>query len=144
MKAASLLALRVTTGMLLVIWGFVKVSASDRATIISDNFYGGVLSLDALIPVLGIAQILLGLAVVLGLFRKITYTLQAIILVAGALAIWKFILDPFGMYFLDQETSQILFYPSSLIAAGSLVLLAFMSDDRFSLDQMLRKDEYGD
>lgn len=136
MKAALLLALRTTLGMLLVIWGVVKIVASDRATVISDNFYGGLLSLDALIPMLGVAQIALGLLVVLGLFRNITYSLQAVILVGGALAIWRFILDPLGMYLLPQEQSQILFYPSAIIAVASLILIAFKSDDRYALDEM--------
>ena len=136
MKAALLLALRTTLGMLLVIWGVVKIVASDRATAISDNFYGGLLSLDSLIPLLGIAQVALGLLVVVGLFRTITYSLQAVILVGGAIAIWRFILDPLGMYLMPQEQAQLLFYPSSIIAVASLIMLAFKSDDKFALDEL--------
>lgn len=134
MKAALLLALRTTLGLLLVIWGVVKIVASERATAISDNFYGGLLSLDSLIPLLGVAQIVLGLLVVLGLFRTVTYSLQAVILVGGAVAIWQFILDPLGMYLLPQDQAQILFYPSAIIAVASLIMIAFKSDDKFALD----------
>ena len=137
MKAALLLALRITTGMLLVIWGFVKIVAGEQAVRISDNFYGGLLSVEALLPLLGAAQIALGLMVVAGLFRNITYILQAVVLVGGALAIWRYILDPLGLYLLDAETRQMLFFPSSTVAVASLILLAFKAEDKFALDALL-------
>lgn len=139
MKSALLLALRSSLGLLLVIWGIVKIIASDRATAVSDGFYGGLLSLGSLIPILGVAQVVLGLLVIVGLFRTVTYTVQAIMLVSGAIAIWKYIADPFGMYLLTQEQSQILFFPSFALAVASLVIIAFKSDDKFALDTVLAR-----
>ena len=75
---------------------------------------------------------------VVGLFRRISYPLQALILVPGALILWRYLLDPMGMYLLDKEHSQILFFPSITIAAATLVLLAFGDEDRWSLDHTLR------
>lgn len=63
--------------------------------------------------------------------------MQAVILCIGALAIWKYLLDPLGLYLLDRETSQVLFFPSLGIAAATLVLLAFKDDDAYALDHKL-------
>jgi putative oxidoreductase len=80
---------------------------------------------------------LIGLLVLLGLLRRIFYPLQALILVPGALMLWRYLLDPMGVYLLDRESSQILFFPSITVAAATLVLIAFRNDDRWSLDQTL-------
>jgi uncharacterized membrane protein YphA (DoxX/SURF4 family) len=134
MKAALLLALRISTGMLLVIWGAIKAGAPEIAIHVSDKYYAGVISAEAQQRPLGIAQIALGALVLLGLFRRIVYPLQAVVLVAGALVIWKYLVDPFGLYLLNEETRQVLFFPSTTVAVASLVLIAFKSDDRFALD----------
>ena len=87
----------------------------------------------------GIFQIAVGTLVILGLFRRIVYPLQAAILCIGALAIWKYLLDPFGMYLLSREDSQLLFFPSLCLAAATLVILAFRDDDRLALDNRLAR-----
>src|ERR671910_422234 len=46
----------------------------------------------------------------------------------------RYLLDPMGLYLLERETSQILFFPSITVAAASLVLLAFRETDCWSLD----------
>lgn len=137
MKSALLLALRASTGALLIIWGLIKVGAPDAAMHVSDKYYSGTLSAAALQMPLGAAQIALGALVVLGLFRRVVYPLQALVLVVGALAIWKYLVDPLGLYLLDDKTRQVLFFPSTTVAIASLVLLAFKSDDTIALDQAL-------
>jgi len=113
MKALLLLALRITTGALLIIWGSIKAFASDK-------YYSGALSENTLQTPMGLAQIALGALVILGLFRRITYSAQAIVLVVGAAAIWKYIADPLGLYLMTEETRQVLFFPSSTVARRSL------------------------
>ena len=137
MKSVLLLLLRITTGLLLVIWGLIKVMSPENAIGVSDRYYGGLLSAEALQPLLGWAQVALGVFVVLGLLRMITYPLQALVLVAGALVIWQYILDPFGMYLVAEESRRILFFPSSTVAVASLIMLAFKSDDTIALDRLL-------
>ena len=87
----------------------------------------------------GIFQISIGLLVILGLFRRYVYPLQAAILCVGALAIWKYLLDPFGMYLLSRENSQLLFFPSLCLAAATLVLIAFRDEDRIALDLRFKR-----
>ncbi|MBB5518149.1 DoxX family membrane protein [Amphiplicatus metriothermophilus] len=138
-RAALLLALRVTTGALLVVWGTLKVMEPGYAARVSDAFYGGLLSGRALQAPLGWAEIALGALVILGLFRRIVYPLQALVLCAGALAVWKYILDPLGAWLLTPETRQYLFFPSSTLAVASLILVFFMEFDRLALDRALRR-----
>lgn len=143
MKAASLAFLRIACGLLLVIWGLIKLGAPEAAIGVSDKYYFGLVSAEVLQRPLGGAEALLGLLVVLGLFRKITLPLQALVLGFGALAIWRYLLDPLGQYLLTEDTRQVLFFPSLGIAAASLVLLAFQKDDRFALDALFGKKAGG-
>lgn len=137
-KAASLLLLRTGTGLLLVLWGGLRVMSPAAGPGLSTRYYGGFLDLQGLQIGFGVAEVIIGLLVVVGLFRRISYLLQALILVPGAIVLWRYLLDPMGMYLLDKESSQILFFPSITIAAASLVLLASRDEDRWSLDHRLR------
>ena len=134
MRAYSLLFLRFSTGMLIVLWGLVKAVEPNVGMGVANKYYGGVGAVSALQMPWGVFQIIIGSLVILGLFRRYVYPLQAAILCVGALAIWKYLLDPFGMYLLSREDSQLLFFPSLCLAAATLVLLAFRDEDRIALD----------
>lgn len=136
-KAASLLLLRIGTGLLLVLWGALRVMSPAAGPGLATKYYGGFLDLQSLQISYGVAEVIIGILVVIGLFRRVSYTLQALILVPGALILWRYLLDPMGMYLLDKESSQILFFPSITIAAATLVLLAFRDEDHWSLDHKL-------
>ena len=135
MKALLLLALRITTGALLIIWGLIKINTPEVAGKISDVFYFGYLSAENIQFPLGAAQVILGVLVILGLARKIIYPIQALILVIGAAAIWQHIADPLGLYLLEGKANK-LFFPSSTVAVASLILLAFKDDDGIALDRL--------
>ena len=136
-KAASLLLLRIGTGLLLILWGALRVMSPAAGPGLANKYYSGFLDLQGLQIGFGVAEVVIGLLVVIGLFRRVSYLLQAVILVPGALILWRYLLDPMGIYLLDKETSQILFFPSITIAAATLVLLAFRDEDRWSLDHKL-------
>ncbi|APG61680.1 hypothetical protein LPB140_01210 [Sphingorhabdus lutea] len=138
-KAYSLLFLRVSTGLLTIIWGLIKVMKPDAGVGVANKYYGGVGAMDALQMPWGIVQIIIGLLVILGLFRKISYGLHALMLCLGAAAIWKYLADPFGLYLLEEGKNQILFFPSLTVAAATLVMLAFLDEDRLSLDHKRAK-----
>lgn len=139
MKALTLAFLRIATGLLLVLWGLIKIGSPEAGTQVSDKYYLGLLSNEGLQRPMGIAEALLGGLIVLGLFRRIALPIQAIILVGGAAAIWRYLLDPLGLYLLDAETRQVLFFPSLGMAAASLVLLAFQDEDKYSLDRIVTR-----
>ncbi|PHS35744.1 MAG: hypothetical protein COA91_12880 [Robiginitomaculum sp.] len=137
MKSFTLLLLRLSTGLLLVIWGLVKINAADTAIGISDKYYGGILSAEALQMPLGIAQVILGLLVCVGLLRKFVLPVQAVVLGLGLAAIWQYIADPMGLYILDEKSRNVLFFPSLSVFAATLAQLAFKQDDTWSLDVVL-------
>ncbi|NJM50661.1 MAG: hypothetical protein HC843_07130 [Sphingomonadales bacterium] len=139
MKAASLLFLRISTGSLIVIWGLIKIMSPSSAIGVSNKYYGGLVSAEMIQTPWGILQVAIGLLTLLGLFRRFIYPAQALILCLGALAIWKYLLDPFGLYLLTEETRNILFFPSLGMAAATLVIWAFRDEDRLSLDTALRR-----
>lgn len=136
-KPASLLLLRTGTGLLLVLWGALRVLSPAAGPGLATKYYGGFLNLQGLQIGFGVAEAIIGLLVVVGLFRRVSYLLQALILIPGAIVLWRYLLDPLGLYLLDKESSQILFFPSITIAAATLVLLAFRDEDRWSLDHKL-------
>ncbi len=140
MKAITLLLLRISTGALLLIWGSMKIAAPEAAIGVSEKYYGGIVSAEMIQTPFGALQILVGLLVILGLFRKFAYPLQALVLVVGALAIWKYILDPMGLYLLTEETRNVLFFPSFCVAVATVVLIAFKEFDTITLDSRRRRN----
>jgi putative oxidoreductase len=137
LKAWSLLLLRVGTGLLLILWGALRLLSPAAGPGLAAKYYWGLLNQQTIQLAFGAAEIVIGALVVLGLFRRIAYPLQALILIPGALMLWRYLLDPLGLYLLDKESSQILFFPSVTVAAATLVLLAFRDEDRLSLDHKL-------
>lgn len=137
-KAVSLLLLRVTTGWLMIWWGLSKVIAVGLSATISDTFYGGLFSGEWLFHGFGIAQTLLGVAVVLGLWRRLTLPAMTLINAFTAGAVWYAIIDPFRWYLPPQTDFPFtqLFYPSSIIVAASLLLIAFRDQDRLAVDRL--------
>lgn len=133
MKARALLFLRISIGMLLVIWGIDKVVNVEHAVRVSEKFYWNLFNAPALLTGFGLAEMLLGLLVVVGLARRICYPLTLVVLGFGALATWQSILDPWGWVL---EGSNVLFYPSLIILAGAVVLWAFQEEDTLALDRL--------
>jgi putative oxidoreductase len=140
-KSLSLLFLRVSTGLLCMIWGLIRIAEPKAGVGVNSKYYGGLLADLSWQAPWGIFLLIVGLLTILGLFRKYAYPLQAAILCVGALAIWKYLLDPLGMYLLTRDSSQVLFFPSLGMAAATLVLIAFRSDDAYALDAILSRKQ---
>lgn len=137
LRPFSLLLLRIGTGLLLVLWGSLRVFSPEAGPGLANKYYSGLLNVETIQLAYGAAEIVIGLLVLLGLCRRLAYSLQALILIPGALILWRYLLDPMGLYLLTRESSQILFFPSITVAAACLVLLAFRDEDRYSLDHRL-------
>lgn len=133
MKAIALLCTRISTGLLLILWGAIKLGAPEKARGVSEKYYDGLVSGDSVIFAMGATQVLIGLLVCLGLLRKYVYPAQAVILGVGLLFIWQYILDPLGLY-LGGDPKP-LFFPSTTVFFATLIMLAFKEDDHLSLDQ---------
>lgn len=131
MKRWGLFLLRVTTGWLLVMWGLDKLVNVEHGQAVAETFYLGIGTQAAVLNVLGVLQIILGALVVLGLWRRRAYPVAFIVLLITALGVWRSIIDPWGWVL---EGSQVLFFPSAIIAAGALLLWGTIDEDEMTLD----------
>ncbi|MDH3733632.1 MAG: DoxX family membrane protein [Gemmatimonadota bacterium] len=131
MKAWSLLLTRVTVGWLLVLWGLDKLVNVEHSVRVAETFYFGIGSGQLILNVFGVLEVLLGALVVLGLLRRVAYPIAVLVLGLTAVGVWKSIVDPWGWFL---EGPNVLFYPSAIVFAASLVLWGFVDEDRLSLD----------
>lgn len=136
LRSISLLLVRVSLGWLMVLWGFDKIINVEHAVRVSEGFYGGIVSAASVWTGLGYAQVILGLLVSVGLLRRFTYPVLLAVTGTTLLAVWKSIVDPFGLV---VEGGNLVFFPSSTIFFAGLVVLAFRSEDAFSVDARLQE-----
>lgn len=129
-KIYALLFLRLSLGLLMLVWGVDKLANPSHGMAVADGFYFGLFGTRALMPVLGIAQIILGLLVILGLARRYVYIALAAVTGVTLIGVWRSVLDPWGWYL---GRTNALFFPSLIIFAGVLVLLAFRDEDQLVL-----------
>ena len=132
MQQISLLLLRISLGWLLVIWGADKVFNVEHGMAVANKFYFGFLAAESAMQVAGTLQMLVGLAVVLGFARRWVYPLQVLLNSASLLVVFKSVVDPWGWIF---SGTNALFYPSLIIFAASLLLIAFRAEDRWVLER---------
>lgn len=126
-KTGSLLLLRVSLGLLMLIWGVDKLVNVQHGLEVSQYFYLGAFNSAALLRAFGVVQMALGVLIVLGLARRVAYPLLLAVTGVTLLGVWKSVVDPWGWYL---EGSNVLFYPSLIVFAASLVLWSFRDDDR--------------
>lgn len=131
-KALSIFLLRFSTGIYLALWGVDKLINTSHAAGLSDRFYGGLVSSEPLILISGMIQVIIGLMVMLGLFRSISYLAQLAWYAIGIIPIITYIIDPFGLYL--AERSHLTWFPSTTLLFASIVLIAFKEFDTLSLD----------
>lgn len=132
MKIWTLLLLRVSLGWLLVIWGADKAFNVEHGMAVANKFYFGFLAVENALRVAGVLQMLVGLAVVIGFARRWVYPVQVLLNGASLLAVMQSVIDPWSWVF---EGSNALFYPSLIIFAGSLLLIAYRDEDHLVLDR---------
>jgi putative oxidoreductase len=132
-KAISLLLLRASTGIYLLVFGVDKFTDMEHALAISTNYYGGMLDSETINLAIGFFELAVGALVVLGLMRSYSYIAQLAIYAIGIVPIIGYILDPLAMYLV--EDSRITFYPSTTLVVASLILIIFKEFDTLSLDR---------
>lgn len=136
----SLLVMRIGTGMLLVLWGLVRLAGENMGPKLAAKYYGG-LGADATFQLAyGALEVVLGVLVVLGIGRRFTLAGAALILVGGVVPIWRHLLDPFGLWlFASPEEANLLFFPSLTVAGAVLALIALREHDTLALDRVFGK-----
>lgn len=131
MKALTLLFLRISLSGLMLFWGANKLFNTEGSAAISEKYYLSFMSAEVLLYLFGAVQIVIGLLILVGLLRRWVLPLQVAINGASLVAVFPSIIDPLGWYL---EGTNMLFYPSLIIFAGSLLLIAFQREDYFSID----------
>jgi putative oxidoreductase len=99
---------------------------------VSKRFYLGLFNSAILLNVFGVVQTLVGVLVIVGLWRRFALPAVALMNLVSLLAVWRSIVDPWGWWL---EGTNVLFFPSLIIFAGTLVLWAFLREDEISLDE---------
>lgn len=127
MKPRALVLLRVSLGLLMLIWGVDKLVNVKHGLEVSKYFYLGAFDSAPLLQAFGVAQMALGALIVLGIGRRLVYPALLAITAVTLLGVWRSVVDPWGWWL---EGANVLFYPSLVIFAGSLVLWAFADEDR--------------
>jgi uncharacterized membrane protein YphA (DoxX/SURF4 family) len=141
LKNVSLLLVRISLGWLMVLWGYDKIANVEHAVRVSEGFYGGVVTGAGIWQVAGVAQVILGLVIVVGAFRRFAYPALLTITGVTLVAVWKSILDPFGLI---SDGGNLIFFPSSTIFFAGLLLVAFRAEDVLALDARLGRDSVAD
>jgi putative oxidoreductase len=136
MKAGSLLLLRISLGLLMVFWGIDKLVNIEHGLLVSEHFYLNLFSSPLVLKAFGVVQIMLGIAVIVGIARRIAYPALIAITAVTMLGVWRSIVDPWGWVL---EGANALFYPSLIIFAGALVLHGFRSEDVLSMDEKMHR-----
>ncbi len=128
--AKALLFLRISIGALMLVWGIDKVANPVHGVRVAEHFYFGILASSQAMPALGAVQLLLGVLVVVGAYRRFVYPVLAAVTGITLLGVWRSILDPWGWIL---EGTNALFFPSLIVCAAVLVLIAVRDTDRIAL-----------
>ncbi|MEX2584072.1 MAG: DoxX family membrane protein [Gemmatimonadota bacterium] len=127
--------LRAGMGVFMALWGLDKLVATEGSQRIFSGFY----SIDSgptLVQLAGVAELLLGLALAVGLLRVLTAWVTLIANLVSTGASWKQIIDPWGVFGLTDGGTH-LFLASIVIMAASVVLVINARDDTATLDRRL-------
>src|SRR5262249_10207537 len=92
----ALFILRFFLAIFLLQWSIEKLILPDAAVRIASNFYGVTLPAPASYA-LGVAELILSLALLLGFYRTVTYGLSLIVHSVTVIVSWRQLFDPWGL-----------------------------------------------
>ena len=135
MKAATLLLLRLATGLYLLAWSVLKLQSTDRAIEISDKLYMGVFSTPVIQHGLGALGAVLALFVLLGFLRTFSYLALALTFAVALAALGRAVgmpADPGGG--IDMATSLL---PHAALFLSAVATSVGKRSDIVSIDSFL-------
>ena len=91
----ALLILRVFLAIFLLQWSIEKLIMPNAAASIARNFYGVTLPVSGSYA-LGVAELILSLALLFGVYRAISYGLSLLVHTVTVLVSWRQLFDPLG------------------------------------------------
>lgn len=127
--------LRISMGLFLALWGIDKLAATKGSIGIFSTFYG--VDVGALvIQAAGVAEILLGVMLAVGLFRVSAAWIALTVNAVSTIGSWRQILDPWGWLGLTDGGGH-LFLASIVIMAANVVIVLNARDETLTLDATL-------
>src|SRR6266516_2430011 len=93
---AALLILRFFLAIFLLQWSIEKLFLPDAAARIARSFYGVTLPVEASYA-LGIAELIVSLALLLGFYRTVSYGLSLLFHTVTVVVSWRQLFDPWGL-----------------------------------------------
>jgi putative oxidoreductase len=94
--ASAVLLMRVTLGVFLMLWSIEKLIVPSAAVRIAASFYGIAMT-EGVAPLIGLAELTLSLALIIGVARRPVYGIATIFHTVSTIASWRQLLDPFGL-----------------------------------------------
>jgi len=117
----GLFILRVGLGLFLLLWGLDKILAPESTIKVFEIFYTIPIGVNAAY-VIGVAEILLSIAIIAGYQKKYSYGLGLILHGISTLSTWKQLIDPFG--------KNHLFIAALPVLAGFITLYLLRDKDK--------------
>ena len=93
---AALLILRFFLGIFLLQWSIEKLILPDAAARIASSFYGVMLPASASY-LLGVAELILSLALLFGFYLTVSYGLSLLVHTVTVVVSWRQLFDPWGL-----------------------------------------------
>ena len=121
--AISLLLLRLSLGLVMMVWAFDKILNPSHGAAVLESFYGLATVGQSLIPMIGVAQALLVLAFVAGVAKTWTYGAVLFMHAVTTLVSWSAYLQPL---------KNILFFSAWPMLAGLIALFLLRQEDRMA------------
>ncbi len=131
MRPYALSALRISLGGFAAVWGIDKLVHPAHGAKVASIFYAGLLSSESLMPLIGVAQVVLALLVIVGLWRRVAYPVLALMTGATLLGVWRSVVDPWALW---MTGGNVVFFSSLPLFCAVLLLWALAADDGQTLD----------
>ena len=119
----SLLLLRLSLGLVMMVWAFDKILNPSHGAAVFESFYGLGGIGESVVPIIGIAQALLVVAFLLGVARTWTYGAVLLMHAVTTLVSWSAYLQPL---------KNILFFAAWPMLAGLIALFLLRHEDRIA------------
>lgn len=126
--------LRVSLGVFLLLWGLEKFVIPTTTVRIWDTFYGVGLGA-SLLPLLGALESALGVAIGVGLWRRVSYGSGLLVHAVSVLSSWRQLIDPWGLR--SGGSPNHLFLAGVPVLAGFVALYLVRARDTWTLDEWL-------
>jgi hypothetical protein len=116
----------------------MRIVAPERGMGVQKKFYFELFPSVDLQFAFGVAQVAIGLLVVVGLFRVIVVPLQFAICAFSAATIATALLDPFALWLPVDKIAPVqhLFYPTVIILCASVLMMLLRKEDTYNLDTL--------